>query len=138
MAENRAFRKTFTTVAVVEGVRLLLPSGPTTDTVVFVIGYVMLGVFGFLATRDGHGYKYVFSRTWLFVALWFSIGVLTILGTLVGLVPSEIPAEKYSQAFMGYVFATLLFLPIAFASSWFGFFVYRLLSKFRRRTSNAA
>jgi hypothetical protein len=98
----------------------------------------MLGVLGFLATRDGHGYKYVFSRTWLFIALWFSIGVLTAIATLVGLVPAEIPAEERSQAFMGYVFATLLFLPTAFASSWLGFFVYRLLTKFRRRTSNAA
>lgn len=138
VADNHAFRKTFTTVAVVEGIRLLLPSDPTIDMVVFSIGYVMLGAFGYLATRDGHGYKYVFSRTWLFIALWFSIGALKALITFLGLAPAEIPPEKNFQAFMGYVFATLLFAPIAFASSWLGILVYRLFTKFRHRSSNAA
>ena len=107
------------------------------DTVFFAAGYVILAAFGFFAVRSGHGYRYTFSRTWIFIGLWFMAGVANFtLGR--GETPSNWTPEKDSQAFWGYVLATVLFLPVAFASSGLGVLTARLMGKLRHGSSSAA
>jgi len=139
MSPNRAFRLTFATAVAVEGVHWMLPTDIAANTLFigFVIDYFLLAVFGFLAVLDGHRYRYVFLATWAFIGLWFAVGVISfIVGR--GEVPPDWTPEKTRLAFWGYVFSTVVFLPVAFASSGLGIFAARLVSRFRHGPPNAA
>jgi hypothetical protein len=140
MSANRAFRLTFAAAVILEIARLL-PIGETINTVGFWTRYALLLAFGFLAARGGSGYRYALARTWFFVGLWLAFGVV---GALVDttlfrseMAPTLSPDKRW-LAFGGYVFATILLLPIAFAASALGVLAARLFSKLWHDPSRAS
>ena len=94
-------------------------------------------MFGFLAGREGWRYRHVFLHTWAFVALWFLLGVVNrILDR--GETPADWSPEHDLMAFYGYLLASAVFLPVAFASSGLGVAVARLVSRRRHEPPPAA
>jgi hypothetical protein len=134
MTMQRAFRVTFLATAVLTVAGMFLPlSGVIAMS---LSGYALLAVFGFWAGRSGATYGKVFFATWPFVALWFGAGLLNfLLGR--GETPPGWPPQMDRQAFYGYIFATVLFLPVAFACSGLGMWVARLVSKHTGRSKAA-
>jgi hypothetical protein len=139
MVTSLAFRRTFTIALAVGVIESALPPSVAEKTLYagFWIGYLLVAAFGFLATWEGQRYRHVFTYTWAFVALWFVLGVLNfILGR--GDVPVDWSPEKDRLAFQGYLLATVLFLPVAFAASALGAAIAHLFARFRREPPHAA
>ena len=139
MVTSRAFRRTFAVALAVAFIEWALPLGLAEKTMYagFWIGHLLVAAFGFFATWEGRRYRHVFAYTWAFVAVWFVLGVLDfVLGRAD--VPVDWSPEKSRLAFQGYLLATVLFLPVAFASSGLGVAMAHVFARFRREPPRAA
>ena len=94
----------------------------------------MLLLLGFLIASAGRGYGLALSLTWPFAVLWLGVGMLNFLLGRGGVPPDWTP-ENETQAFYGYLYAWLLFLPLAFASTAFGVLLGRVFKRVRRRVA---
>ncbi|MBC9072777.1 hypothetical protein IAI53_12445 [Thauera sp. CAU 1555] len=135
MSTIRAFRQTFAAAVAVGVIDWALPLAVAEKTMYAGswIGYLLLVAFGFLAIREGSRYRYVLRHTWAFVGFWFALGVLSFtLGR------TDVPPEDRVLGLQGYLFATVLFLPVAFASSSLGAAIAHFLAKLRHDRPDAA
>ena len=131
MTIHRAFFITFSFAALVEVLNWFLPWPSQIAAIIFFAGYLLLVVLGYLLASAGRGYGLAFSLTLPFAVLWLGVGMLNyLLGHSEN--PPDWTPEKETQALYGFVFAWLLFLPLAFASSAFGVFLERVLKRVRR------
>ena len=139
MVTSRAFRRTFVAAVTVGAIESALPLDVAEKTLYagFWIGYLLVAAFGFLATWEGQRYRHVFAYTWAFEALWLVLGVLNFVLDR-GDVSVDWSPEKDRLAFQGYLLATVLFLPVAFAASGLGTAMAHLFARFRREPPRAA
>ena len=139
MSTSRAFRVTFTAAVLIGLIDWAIPHSVAQQTfyVGTSLGYLILSVFGFLAGREGSRYRHVFLHTWAFVALWFLLGVVNLILDR-GETPADWSPEHDLMAFYGYLLASAVFLPVAFASSGLGVAVARLVSRRRHEPPPAA
>ena len=134
MTVRRAFLVTFSFAALVEVLHWFLPWPSQLAAITFLAGYLVLIVLGFLIASAGRGYVLALSLTLPFAVLWLGVGMLNfLLGR--GEVPPHWTPDKETQAFYGYLFAWLLFLPLAFASSTFGVLLERIFKRIRRHVA---
>jgi hypothetical protein len=139
LATSRAFRRTFTAAVAVGVIEWAMPLGIAEKTLYagFWIGHLLVVAFGFLATWERQRYRHVFAYTWAFIALWLVLGVLNfIFGR--GDVPADWTPEQSRLALQGYLLATVLFVPVAFASSGLGAAMAHLFARFLRKPPHAA
>ena len=131
MTIRRAFAITFSVALLIEIIRWFLDYRSPLVTALYALSYLTLIVLGFLLRRGGHSLSQVFKLTWPFVLLWLLVGLINFaLGR--GEVPPNWTPEKSRRALYGYLFASLLFLPIAFGASGIGYGFSRLIDRFKR------
>jgi len=138
MRISHSFRRTFTVAVVIGVIHSALPLAVAEKTyyVGFWLGYLALVAFGFLATREGHRYRYVFNLTFAFSGLWFLLGLLNFAFGRAELPPNGLPNQA-QLAFYGFLIATVMFLPFSFAATGIGVLAARLFSKFHNETPSS-
>ena len=134
MTIERAFGTTFGAAVLLEVVRVAFVRDSTIIAIcTSVVGYLALVVLGFLLARAGHSYRTAFANMWPFVILWLVVGLVDITFDPRGWPPGLYTAENVSKARWGFVLATILYLPIAFAAAALGVFGARLARRIRAR-----
>ena len=131
MTTQRTFFIAFSFAALVEALNWFLAWPSTLGASVFFVGYLVLVVLGYLLASAGRGYVLALTLTWPFALLWLGVGILNFLFGR-GENPVGWTSKEETQTFYGFVFAWLLFLPLAFISSAFGVLLKRLAKRIRR------
>jgi hypothetical protein len=133
MSTGRAFAITFGCAVAVEVARLLFEPLGALDHVLFVLGYLVLALLGFLIAHRDRPYRSASALTLPFLVLWLALGMLY--GMLEG-TSAAWTAEDRRRAGLGYMIATLMFAPLAFLASALGVWLGRRLKGGRSEASN--
>ena len=108
------------------------------ESVVFLAQYAVLVLLGFLlGRRRGRAYSVAVANTLPFVVLWFVFGYVR-MNFLQHETPPNWTAEQDYQAWLGYIFANVLFLPLAFAASALGVLLARVTKRVTGSADSAA
>lgn len=134
MHTSHAFRLTFALVVMIGVFDWVMPFEISKGVFFFGtwIGYFLLGAFGYMAVREGRPYRHVFAFTWAFVAFWFVLGLLNFAFGR-GSTPVNWSHQREHLAFYGFLFASAMFLPVAFAFSGLGVGVAKFRSRNRAK-----
>ena len=141
-AISPAFYLTFAVAAVIELVSLACVwlgwySAPSaaTDAIWWLTRYGPVTALGFMVGRISQPYRTAFANVWPFAILWFVVGIITL---RMSEMPPDWDAEKLRSAQWGYVLASVLVLPLAFASAALGVCLARRFHRVPPGDSNAA
>jgi hypothetical protein len=133
---ERAFAMMFGLAVAVEALHWFVFTPPVLH-LTFWAGYVILIVLGIMLAREPQPYRTAFANTWPFVLLWFFVEYAAI-RTRHGNFPVDWSDEKSRLAEWGWLIASVLHLPLAFAASTLGVALARMFWRRRSHESNAA
>jgi hypothetical protein len=134
---SKAFGLTFGCAVAFEALRYAFSEDSLLRSALYIAGYLLLVVLGFLLGTHPQPYRTTFAKVWAFVILWFIVGIL-ILRLWSGGLPSEWTADQIGRAQRDYVIVNILFLPLAFASGALGVLLRSLFRRFSKDPTDVA